>query len=90
MISIVASEIESLNGSELLEIRLKTLKTVRGYITATSTSHSSFFSQSKGMLEFLIIKTASLNDIKEEYQERIISLDEIKEIFIFDIEKKNL
>jgi hypothetical protein len=84
MKKINVNEIASLNGSELLEIRLKNGKRVSGFISSTSTSHSSFFSQSNGILDYLVIKPEVNSNVKhqDEVLDNMIIGNEIDEVFL--------
>lgn len=87
------NEISSLNGSELLEFKLKTRKSVRGYLSATSTSHSSFFSHSNGVLNLIVIKSGRFNDAEEPQNgvfDCMIAHNEIKEVFIINPNEDNI
>lgn len=87
MKKIEVNEIASLKDNELIEIRLKTGRIVNGYISSTSTSHSSFTSQSNGALDYLVIKNEGSTDSGDNQNsafERIISVSEIAQVFIKD------
>lgn len=74
------NDISSLRGNELLEIHLKHGKVLYGYVSSTTTSHSSFSSQSKGVLYYLVVRLDDKLSTKN-CGDRIVNGDQINRIY---------
>lgn len=77
-------ELLSLGGDGLLEIHLKSNKVIVGYISSTKSSIPSNDLNSKGILDYIVIRYENEVEGKtftDAFLGRIINADMIKEVF---------